>query len=260
MLDFAAFPPNYFGNFFLVFIRVGAMLFSAPLLNGRAVPAMAKVGLGLLLTMLLLPLNAAHLAEVPFEWLPLSLLVLKETGVGVLVGFVTNLVFSAMQLAGQFVGIQTGFSVANVLDPLFSQTVSVVDQLYTLLAGLIFLAVDGHHMLILAVQQTLDIVPIGMFQVTEPAMTQLIGLTGGVLVAGLRIILPILTSLLLADIALGLVTKTVPQMNVFIVGMPLKLLAGFFLMAFTLPSVQALTTSMFRSTFVDLQNVLRVAS
>src|SRR5579859_1649696 len=99
------------------------MLFSAPLINGRMVPSVAKIGLGLLLTMLLLPVNAAHLSEVPFEWLPLSLLVVKETGVGVLVGFSTNMVFYAMQLAGQFVGIQTGFSVANVLDPLFSQSV-----------------------------------------------------------------------------------------------------------------------------------------
>ena len=113
MLDVAAFPPNYFGSFFLVFIRVGAMLFSAPLLNGRAVPAMAKIGFGLLITMLLMPINGAHLVEVPFQWLPLSLLVIKEMGVGVLVGFTTNLVFQAMQLAGQFVGMQTGFSVAK---------------------------------------------------------------------------------------------------------------------------------------------------
>jgi len=259
VLDAALFPPNYFGNFFLVFVRVGAMLFSAPLLNGRAVPAMAKIGLGLMLTMLLLPVNAAHLGEVPFQLLPLTLLVVKETGVGVLVGFVANLVFAAMQLAGQFVGIQTGFSVANILDPLFSQSVSVMDQLYTLTAGLIFLAVDGHHMLILAVQQTLDIVPIGMFQLNEPMMTQLISLTGGVFVAGLRIILPVLTSLLLADIALGLVSRTVPQMNVFIVGMPLKIFAGFFLLIFTMPAVQGLTTSMFKSTFVDIQNLLRLS-
>ncbi|HLG72174.1 MAG TPA: flagellar biosynthetic protein FliR [Chloroflexota bacterium] len=259
MLDVAAFPANYFGNFFLVFVRVSAMLFSAPLINGRTVPAMAKVGFGLLLTMILLPLNAPHLVEVPFQWLPLSLLVLKETGVGVLVGFTANMVFYAMQLAGQFVGMQTGFSVANVLDPLFSQSVSIVDQLYTLMAGLIFLGIDGHHMLILAIQQTLDIVPVGMFQVTEPMTNQMIGITGGVLVAGLRIILPILTSLLLADIALGLVTRTVPQMNVFIVGMPLKLFIGFFLVIFTLPSLQTLTANMFRSTFIDIQNVLQAS-
>jgi flagellar biosynthetic protein FliR len=259
MLDAAVFPANYFGNFFLVFVRVGAMLFSAPLINGRSVPAMAKIGLGLLLTMLLLPINSGHLAEVPFEWVPLSMLMLKETGVGLLIGFMANLVFSAMELAGQFVGIQTGFSLANVIDPLFSQSVSVMDQLYTLVAGLIFLAVDGHHMLILAVQQTLDIVPVGMFQVTEPMVNQMTMLTGAVFVAGLRIILPVLTSLLLADIALGLVSRTVPQMNVLIVGMPLKLFAGFFLLALTLPSLQSLLGAMFRSSFIDLQNVLRMS-
>jgi flagellar biosynthetic protein FliR len=260
VLDIAAFPPNYFGNFFLVFVRVGAMIFSAPLINGRAVPAMLKIGLGLLITMLLLPVNTAHLGEVPFQWLPLSVLVVKELGVGVLVGFVANLVFAAMQLAGQFVGIQTGFSVANILDPLFSQSVSVMDQLYTLVAGLIFLAVDGHHMLILAVQQTLDVIPVGMLQLNEPLVNHLVALTAGVFVAGLRIILPVLTSLLLADIALGLVSRTVPQMNVFIVGMPLKLFAGFALLIVTLPSVQGLTSSMFKSTFLDLQTLLRMGA
>ena len=260
MLDVAAFPPNYFGNFFLVFVRVGAMLFSAPLINGRSVPAMAKIGLGLLLTMLLLPLNAGRLAEVPMAWLPLSLLVIKEMGVGVLVGFVANLVFAAMQMAGQFVGIETGFNVANVLDPLFSQSVSVIDQVYTLVAGFIFLAVDGHHMLILAVQQSLDIVPVGVFHVSDPMTTQLIGLTGGVFVAGLRLVLPILTSLLLADVALGLVSRTVPQMNVFVVGMPLKLFAGFLLLIFTLPAVEALTGGMLKSSFIDIQKLLQVGA
>ena len=260
MLDVAALPANYLGNFFLVFVRVGAMLFSAPLINGRSVPMMAKIGLGLLLTVLLLPVNSAHLAEVPFQWLPLSVLVIKETGVGVLVGFVANLVFAAMQLAGQFVGIQTGFSVANVLDPLFSQSVSVLDQLYTVLAGIIFLTIDGHHMLLLAIQQTLEIVPVGAFQLTEPMMTELITLTGGVLVAGLRIILPILASLLLADVALGLVSRTVPQMNVFIVGMPLKLFVGFFLIVLTLPTVSALAGDMFRTSFIDIEKLLRMTA
>jgi len=258
VIDFAAFPPNYFGNLFLVFVRVGAMLFSAPLLNGRTVPTMLKVGLALLLTFLLVPVNSAHLAEVPFEWLPLTQLVMKELGVGILVGFVANLVFGAMQLAGQFIGLQIGFSLANVLDPLFSQNISILDQLYTLLAGLIFLAIDGHHMLILAVQQTLDIVPVGALQINGPVANQLAVLTGGVFVAALRIVLPVMAALLLADIALGLMSRTLPQMNIFIVGMPVKLFVGFFVLLVTLPAVQSLVNDMFRSTFIDLQNLMKL--
>src|SRR5438477_6221666 len=155
------------------------MLFSAPLLSGRTVPAMLKIGLALLLTLLLLPINQGQFAEVPFEWLPLSLLIVKEMGVGVVVGFTTTLVFNAMQVAGQFMGLEIGFTLANVIDPLFSQSVSLIDQLYMILVGLIFLAMDGHHMLILAVQQTLDIVPLGAFQVTGPFVDQIVGMTGG---------------------------------------------------------------------------------
>lgn len=260
MIDVSTFPPNYFGNFFLVFVRVGAMLFTAPLLSGRTVPSMLKVGLALLLTFLLVPINQAHFTEVPFEWLPLSILVLKELGVGIIVGFVANLVFSAMQLAGQFLGLQIGFSLANVLDPLYSESISIVDQLYTILAGLIFLAIDGHHMLILAIQQTLDLVPIGTLQITGPMVNQLITLTSGVFVAAVRIALPVIASLLLADIALGLMSRTLPQMNIFIVGLPVKLFVGFLVMLVTLPAVNSLAANMFKSTFVDLQNVLRLSA
>lgn len=260
MIDPTTFPPNYFGNLFLVFVRVGAMLFTAPLLSGRTVPTVLKVGLALLLAFLLVPVNQGHFAEVPFEWLPLSLLVMKELGVGVIVGFVANLVFSAMQLAGQFMGLQIGFSLANVLDPVYSQSVSILDQLYTVMAGLIFLAIDGHHMLILAIQQTLDLVPVGTLDINGPMINQLIMLTSGVFVAAVRIALPIIASLLLADIAMGLMSRTLPQMNVFIVGMPVKLFVGFVVLLFTLPSVSGLVGDMFRSSFVDLQNVLKVST
>ena len=260
MLNLSTFPPNYFGNLFLVFVRVGAMIFTAPLLSGRTVPSILKVGLALLLTFLLVPINQAQFAEVPFEWLPLSLLVMKELGVGIIVGFVANMVFSAMQMAGQFIGLQIGFSLANVLDPVFQQSVSILDQLYTMLAGLIFLAIDGHHMLILAIQQTLDLVPIGALNISGAMDEQLIRLTAGVFLASVRIALPVMAALLLADIALGLMSRTLPQMNVFIVGMPVKLFVGFLVVLFTLPSVNSLAGEMFRSSFIDLQNVLKLSA
>lgn len=259
MLDVATFPPNYFGNLFLVFIRVGAMLFTAPLVSGKTVPAMLKIGLAVLLTILLVPVNQAHFSEVPLEWLPLSLLVIKEMGVGIAVGFGANLVFNAMQVAGQFMGLQIGFTLANVIDPLFSQSVSLIDQLYTILTGLIFLAIDGHHMLILAIQQTLDIVPIGTFHITGPFINQLVTMTGGVFVAAMRLALPITAALLLADIALGLMARTVPQMNIFVVGLPVKIAVGFIVILATLPSVGGLATGLFRSSFIDIQNLLRLS-
>jgi flagellar biosynthetic protein FliR len=259
VIDAAAFPPNYFGNVFLVFVRVGAMLFSAPLINGRAVPAMLKIGLAILLTILLVPVNQGHFADVPFQWLPLSLLVIKEIGVGVAVGFGANLVFNAMQVAGQFMGLQIGFTLANVIDPLFSQSVSLIDQLYTILTGLVFLAIDGHHMLILAIQQTLDIVPVGAFQVTGPFSDQLVAMTGGVLVAAMRLALPITAALLLADIALGLMARTVPQMNIFVVGLPVKIFIGFIVILVTLPAVGGLASNLLRSSFIDIQNLLRLS-
>ena len=129
-----------------------------------------------------------------------------------------------------------------------------------MLAGLIFLAIDGHHMLILGIQQTLDLVPVGTLNLSGPMVEQLIRLTSGVFVASVRIALPVMAALLLADIALGLMSRTLPQMNVFIVGMPVKLFVGFIVVLFTLPSVNSLAAEMFKSTFVDLQNVLKLSA
>ncbi len=260
MPDVAAIPSGYLANLFLVFVRVGAMLFSAPLLSGRTVPATLKIGLAGLLAFLLIPVNQGHFAEVPLAWVPLSLLVLKEIGVGVMVGFVANLVFAGMQLAGQFLGIEMGFSLANVIDPLFSQSISLMDQLYTILAGLVFLAIDGHQMLILAIQQTLDMIPLGAFEMTGPVVNQLVELVGGIFLIGLRITLPVTAALLLSDIALGLMARTVPQMNVFVVGLPVKIFVGFVIVVLTMPALGALTGGLFRSNMMDLSNLLKLVA
>ncbi len=250
MVNLSVFPPGYFGNFFLVLVRVSAMILTAPLLQGRATPTTIKVGLALLISFLLVPINQAHFVDVPFQWLPLSTLVLQEMGVGVLVGFVVNLVFSAAQLAGQFLGLQAGFNLANILDPFFSQSVSLLDQVFTILVGLIFLAMDGHHLLIMAIQQTFDIVPIGSFHVTSALIYQLITLSAAVFVAGLRLALPVMAALLLADISLGLMARSFPQVNVFIVGLPVKLFLTFFLLVATMPALNTVIQGFFNASFL----------
>src|SRR5581483_5512560 len=125
MPELGTIPAGYLGNLFLVFVRVGGMIFTAPLISSRAVPSTLKIGLAALLAFLLFPVNQSHFTELPTAWAPLSVLVLKEMGVGVVVGFVTNLVFAGVQLAGQFVGIEMGFSLANVIDPLFAHSISL---------------------------------------------------------------------------------------------------------------------------------------
>ncbi|MGH2366506.1 MAG: flagellar biosynthetic protein FliR [Chloroflexota bacterium] len=255
----AIIPPGYFGNFFLVLVRVTAMIMAAPLLQGRAIPNTLKIGLAVLISFLLLPINQAHFANVPLQLLPLSILVIKEMGVGVLVGYVINLVFTGAQLAGEFIGLQAGFNLANVIDPLFSQSVSLLDQVYTIMTGLIFLALDGQQMLILAVQQSFDIVPIGSLQITPALFNQLALLTAGMFAAGIRLALPIITALLLSDISLGLMARSFPQLNIFIVGLPVKLGLAFLLLIITMPAYHLVMQGFLEQGFVDLSNLLRMS-
>jgi len=173
-----------------------------------------------------------------------------EVLTGYALGLVGYVFFAAIQLAGQLIDMQMGFGIVNVLDPQSGMQVPLVGSLYYLLALLIFLGIDGHHQLLSAVYQSYDVIPIlgGNFQ---PGFTEfLVKLAGYMFVMGVKLAAPIVAALLVADAALGFMARTVPQMNIFLVGMPLKILGGIFMLLLTLPVyvwlIQAVFTQLFR--------------
>jgi flagellar biosynthetic protein FliR len=143
------------------------------------------------------------------------------------------------------VGLQIGFSLANVVNPLTSDHASLIDQFYTLLSILVFLAINGHHALLLAARQTFDLVPLGSQNVGIPAGTLILGWGSQLFVVALRISLPLMAALLLADLSLAIIARSVPQLNVFVVGMPAKLVVGFAMLAITVPMTAMLMARLF---------------
>jgi flagellar biosynthetic protein FliR len=258
-MDALAVPATYFQTFFLVFMRVGAVVMTLPILSSRSIPPTAKIGLAAILAFVLTPTLPADRPPVPSTFLPFLLMIAQELLLGLLFGFAAQVVFSGLQAAGQFLGTQMGLTIANTFDPLSqTQQINYIDQLYALLAGLLFLTINGHHWTIQALAQSFAIVPLGQFALGERVATDLVTLTTEAMVVSLRIGLPIAAALLLTDVAFLVLGRSAPQMNLFFVGQPLKIGIGLIAFFLALPAMVALMTSVFRGLLGDLIELLRL--
>ncbi|GAB4462183.1 MAG: flagellar biosynthetic protein FliR [Anaerolineae bacterium] len=238
----------YWLNLFLVFVRVLSVLMTAPLFSNRSVPAPVKIGFAALLSFLILPLPDARPVAVPTELLPFALTVAQEVLIGVVIGFVSNLIFMGVGIAASMIGIQSGFRAASLFNPFTNVSTSALDQFYSLIAIALFLAIDGHHMLIRALFRTFELVPIGTFVISGVTVERIVALTNQMFVIGVTLSLPVVGTLLLTDVGLGLIARAVPQIQVFFVGLPLKVGLGFVTLALTMN----ITLPVIRDYFSDI--------
>lgn len=256
-MDLFVSSPIYYRNFFLIFVRCTTVFLAAPIFSARTFPVMAKLGFGLFLSLVLLPLNSQDLSPLPDDFGLYLLLIGQEVLVGLLIGFAAHVIYSAAQLAASLIGVQIGFSFSGVVDPTFSNQSSFVDQFYAIFAGLIFLAVNGHHLVILALQQSFDIAPLGKFVASEILIDRLIAIFMGSFGVALRIALPVIGALILADVAMGLLARTVPTLNVLVVGLPVKIVIGFVVIGISLPFVASISGNLYTGLWKEIGFLMR---
>jgi flagellar biosynthetic protein FliR len=225
----------YFFSFFIILVRMSSFFFTAPVFGGQTFPALGKIGLAALVSVLVLFATGPIGAALPATILETMVLVAGEVAFGLTLGYSVSLVFAGVQLGGMLMGYQMGFAVANVLDPLSNNQVSIIGQYLFLFAIMYFLAMDAHHILIRGMADSFTIAPVGTFSVQQGSVAWLVGIFGRMFWLGLKIAMPVIGAILLVDVALGIIAKTVPQMNVFIVGLPLKSLMGMVILALGFP-------------------------
>jgi len=196
---------------------------------------MVKAGFAVVLAIVLIPLaEQTPIPPIESVWL-LGILAAKELLIGLIIGFFFSLLFSGIRMGGGIIGFQQGLLMANVVDPEAGSQVSIVSEFWVIIATLIFLAIDGHHAIISALADSYKLVPVGTFNFTGPAGEMLIRYTAYAFTIAIKVSAPIMITLFLVSVSLGVVARTVPQMNIFIVGMPLKIGIGFLVMAVALP-------------------------
>jgi flagellar biosynthetic protein FliR len=218
----------------LIFVRIVAIFLVAPVFSSYRIPLLLKGGLCLLMAFLLRPLIPGAEAPSASFWV-FTLLAAKEVIIGLVIGYVANLLFIAVQMAGEMQDTQAGFGLAGVVDPNMSQQSAIFGQFQMILIWLIFLVVNGHHLVLVAVADSFHALPPGMFTLSSELAPEMFGLATRLLVIALRLAAPIIAAMLLADIALGLMQKTSPQFNLFAVGFPAKIALSIVVMIITMP-------------------------
>ncbi|MCX6646071.1 MAG: flagellar biosynthetic protein FliR [bacterium] len=225
----------YFYSFIIILIRITSFFFTAPVFGGQTFPAQAKIGFGVLVSAIVLIVSGPISASIPSTLMGTVVLVAGEVAFGLTLGYSVSLVFAGIQIGGMLIGYQMGFAVANVLDPISNDQVSIIGQYLFLFAILYFLAMDAHHILIKGIVDSFIIAPVGSFSVQQGSVAWLVGVFSRMFWLGLKVAIPVVGAIFLVDVALGIISKTVPQMNVFIVGLPLKSLLGMIILALGFP-------------------------
>jgi flagellar biosynthesis protein FliR len=211
--------------FFLALTRVLAILIQVPVLAGSLVPNQIKIGLGILLTMVLIPWNPLPAEAASMPILVFGFAIGRELLLGTLAGFSAALTFSIMQIAAEMMGLGSGFASGKILNPALDASGSAYDQFFIMTTMLIFLVVNGHHTFILGIKRTFDLIPVNS-ALPNLSMDGLISMTAGLIAVGLQLSLPVMGALMLTDLTLGLLARVAPQVQVFFLGVPIKVAVG----------------------------------
>ncbi|HUV49840.1 MAG TPA: flagellar biosynthetic protein FliR [Anaerolineae bacterium] len=240
-------------TFIFILLRVTSIIATMPILGNTTVPVRVKGGLSLMIVFLLFPFVKLHILSP--DILSLALGMAGEVMIGVTIGLVGRLVFAGVQLAGQLAGFQMGFAIVNVFDPITSAQVSIIAELQYLLAMLVFLAVDGHHLFLYAIAESYRIVPVLGFHFSGKLMQAMVEFSKDIFIVAIKTGAPVIAMLLMISIGFGLIARTVPQINILIVGFPLKIAVGLICIGLALPVFARMVGSIFLD-FGDKLNLL----
>ena len=246
--------------FFLVVLRIGAIVMTMPVFRSRSIPILFKLGLTFAISMALFSILELEPVPVFNHIFPFAIGVIGELMIGLSIGMSIRLIFAGIQIAGQLAGYQMGLAIANVMDPSTSQQLPILSQFNQLFAMLLLLVTNAHHIFLRALAESYRLVPPFGFHFSNALMQQIVDLGGKMFVIAVQVGAPIIAALLLISVAFGLIARTVPQMNVFIVAMPLKIGVGLLFLGFSLPYLSTYLNSLFRGLSKNIFILLKAMS
>lgn len=242
----------WIGDFFWPFLRIGALFMIAPVFGARTVPVRIRIILAVLMTMILMP-------NLPFAeaFEPLSpegiLLVVQQIAIGIVMGLILQILFSALLMAGQTMATTMGLGFASSVDPQNGVQVTMLGQLYLMLGTLYFLAMDGHLLLLEVMANSFIYLPVGSPLNGGQIFGDIALFTSELFLAAVLLSLPVMVGVLLVNLAFGVITRAAPQLNIFAVGFPTTMLAGFVLMFFSVPVLVPLLQNLFDTGFTFMR-------
>lgn len=245
--------------FFLIFMRMAAIFVETPLLGSRLIPWQIRGAIAFLITLIVFPPVAAAgytYAGAQDAWM-LGWAVINEIAIGLLIGFVANLYLLAFQLAGQFFSVQLGFGIVEVLDPMAEISVPIIGQLQSLFATLVFIAIGGHVYLLQAVLASYRMVPALAADSAGKLLVLMTGQVTALFEISFILAAPVLGTVFITEVALGIMTRTAPQMNIMMLGFPIKIVLGLLVLITVLPPIEGLTERLFETMFRETATLLK---
>lgn len=222
------FPQSYqeCEAFFLILIRVSVVLFMFPFFSARVIPVLVKVGLALVITVILYPVISDKMGPFPHTVWGMGQVVLSEFIIGMILGLLVQMFFEGVKMMGQLVGFQTGFAITNILDPQSGMQVSILSNMAYLVAMVLFLVLNGHHILLSAMRESFEIINVGSMGLNRQIFQTIVLTSSDMFAIAIKIGAPAIAALLFTKVAFGLITKLMPQMNIMIVAFPVQIVIG----------------------------------
>lgn len=247
----------FIGTYFWPFCRIGAFLLAAPILGTQLVSPRIRLALAMMITLIVAPL-LPKAPSVELLSLPGLLIVVQQVIVGLSMGFIMQVVFHAFVLAGQAVAMKMGLGFASMNDPSNGVTVTVISQFYLMMSTLLFLSLDGHLILIDTLIRSFQTLPMATQGLSPTGLSTIVQLAGWMFGAAVVVALPVLTSILVVNIAFGVMNRSAPQMNVFTVGFPITLIFGLLLIWFSLTNFLPLYRSLVDEGMMMLRSIVNI--
>lgn len=238
----------------LVFVRVISFLGASPIMTIRGIPNIAKIGTGLFLSILIFNFVQYNPEFVPSSMTGLMVTAAGECVFGLTMGYIATLFLNAIMMSGQLMDFQVGFTMASEFDPFSANNVSILGNLEHFIGLMIFFLVDGHHMLIGTLIQSFEIVPVLGVNIPPEVGPYVFSLFIKIFILSLKLAAPVIVVLFLTEFTMGLIARNVPQLNIMILGLPVKIIVGLLVFSAALPALIHAYVKAFQDIPGDLNN------
>lgn len=248
---------NNFEIVFLIFCRISGIFFSSPFYGSRNISKLVKSVIILLIALTMFPVvNKIGFYKIPPTFLEYTLIIFQELGIGLIIGICASIVFATFSLSGQFYSLQIGLGMIEVIDPLAQIQVPILGQMLGIIATFIFFICGAHRLLLIAIFKSYELLPAITISSFGPLCKNIIDIFANSFVLGFSIALPVVGIMYILDVAIGLCSKASPQMNIMILGWPLKILVGFLTLTILIPTLFSMGVDIFDDLFERIYKLL----
>jgi len=257
-VDLYALLQSHWAVFLLLVCRTSGLFMMSPFFGSFNVPIYFRAGTALALSIVLFPVvdGFTQITASPTV-IAYAAVVVREMFIGWLIGYVSYVSFAAIQMAGKIMDMQVGFSIVNVMDPTSGQQAPLIGSFLYNLSLIVFLVTNGHHLLLAALVESFRAIPILGMNFDASLAELIVRFTTGIFLTGVQIALPITFSILLTNVSLGILARSMPSLNIFVVGIPLHIMIGMFVLLMVVPFYVLFLDVLFNEMYGNIDIALR---